>query len=103
MVVEIGRDVKRVRKDNYIRGKFNWNIPGIMSKNKDISLVLVGFGKFDLNDMLKWRGSDKEEDLLMAPLNYPPRYREEKSCSQDQLEDFAEYVNWASKVLKEKS
>ena len=39
---------------------------------KETSLVLVGFGKHDLSEVLAWRGTQKEEDAILAPTKWPP-------------------------------
>ena len=44
---------------------------------RETSLVLVGFGKHDLSEVLTWRGTPKEEDAILAPTKWPPRYRRE--------------------------
>ena len=72
-----------------------------MSKSKEIGqLILVGFGKFDLKDMMKWVNTDRENELIFAPDKYPPRYRAESSCSQEDLETFVQYVGWMSELMK---
>jgi len=71
-----------------------------MSKKEIGQLILVGFGQFDLKDMMKWVNTDRENELIFAPDNHPPRYRAESSCSQEDLETFVQYVSWASNFLK---
>lgn len=48
-------------------------------------LVLMGFGKHKLKDMLEWIGTDKEEDLLRAFTKWPPVYREERIADEEDL------------------
>lgn len=59
-------------------------------------MVLVGFGKHDLVDMLAWRGTEKEKDLYGAiwPHCWPPRWRKESSCSQEEVQAFGTYLTW---------
>lgn len=70
-----------------------------MSNKTDKSLVLVGFGEYDLSEMLLWIGTSKEEDLLTAPENWVPRFRRAESCSVDELSFFIKYVEWCSEAL----
>lgn len=63
-------------------------------------MVLVGFGPHNLDDMLTWRETEKEQDLIFAPDKWAPRFRPEKSCSVKEFETFLEYVNWATELLK---
>lgn len=67
---------------------------------KQSQLILVGFGSYNLEDMLKWRDTDKEEDLVFAPDKWPPRFKPETSCSQREIEIFLEYVTWATSLLE---
>lgn len=62
-------------------------------------LVLIGFGPHNLEDMLAWRGTEKEEDLLFAPDKWPPRFKPESSCSLKESEIFVEYVKWATDLM----
>jgi hypothetical protein len=71
-----------------------------MPKKKKDNLVLVGFGNLDLEEMLTWIGTDKEQELLFAPYNMVPRYRTESACSEKNLTDFLSYVKWASEFLE---
>lgn len=63
--------------------------------------VLVGFGKYILIDMLDWRGTDKEEDLLKAIEKWPPVYRRQTICSEEELLAHLEYANWLNTLIKE--
>jgi hypothetical protein len=63
-----------------------------MNEQKDVEeertpgLVLVGFGKHRLKDMLEWIGTDKEEDLLRAFKLWPPVWREERIVDEEEME-----------------
>lgn len=63
-------------------------------------LILIGFGKHSLHDMLKWRDDpEKAVKLIKAPTEWPPHYRRIGACSQEQIETCMEYVNWLVEVL----
>ena len=64
-------------------------------------LVLTGFGKHKLNDMLTWIGTEKEEDLLSAFTKWPPVYREEKSCSEAELKDAFQFLAFIQDAILE--
>ncbi len=66
-------------------------------------MVLVGFGKHDLLDMIEWIGTEEEERLLYAPTKYswPPRYRRLEICSEREINAFVTYMNWVTEKLRE--
>ena len=69
---------------------------------KEDSLVLVGFGKTHLIDMIEWIGDkDKEKLLLEAPLNLVPIYRRQEICSHEEILAFLEYAGWLRGLLEE--
>ncbi len=55
-------------------------------------LVLMGFGKHRLKDMMEWIGTDKEEDLLRAFTKWPPVYREERIVDEEDLHYACRYM-----------
>lgn len=55
-------------------------------------MVLVGFGKYDLEEILSWFGTPKEIQALKAPLLYPVRWRRESICSDEEKSRFVEYT-----------
>jgi hypothetical protein len=63
-------------------------------ERKQETLILVGFGKHDLKEVLSWRGTPREEDAILAPTKWPPRYRRESICDPEDVERFMEYVGW---------
>ena len=69
-------------------------------KPKD-GLVLVGFGKHDLADVLKWAGTDKEMDLLTAFKKWPPVYREERNCSQEDIQTACDFLAYLQDAIME--
>jgi hypothetical protein len=61
-------------------------------RTKTPGLVLVGFGGNRLEDMLHWIDTDKEEDLLSAFTRWPPVYREERICDQNDLKHACQFL-----------
>ncbi len=61
-------------------------------EEKTPGLVLVGFGGNKLADMLHWIDTDKEEDLLSAFTRWPPVYREERICDQEDLKHACQFL-----------
>lgn len=62
-------------------------------------MILVGFGKHDLPDMLKWQGTDKESDLINAAAKWPPRWRRLAICTQEEVQNMATYGDIVTKAL----
>lgn len=81
----------------------NW----VRTQNKDKrvneALVLVGFGKWELKDMVKWIDTDDEERLVTEPFqkNYPPRYRRVSACTKEEVETFRTFTNFMTNVIAE--
>jgi len=67
-----------------------------MAKDYKGPMILVGFGKFELVDVVKFIGTDREDELLQMPIKHIPRYRKPSSCLPEQVETFVQYVNWLS-------
>jgi hypothetical protein len=64
--------------------------------------VLVGFGKRDLKDMMAEIDTEEGEDLLIHALtqkHWPPRYRREAICTQEEVDAFKAYMRWLQKKL----
>jgi hypothetical protein len=59
-------------------------------------MILVGFGKHSLKEVLSWRGTHKELAAMKAPTEWPPVYRRESICSESEKKLFIEYVQWIS-------
>ena len=55
-------------------------------------LVLVGFGEQSLRDMLEWIDTDKEDDLLSAFIKWPPVYRSEAACSNEDIQNACRFL-----------
>ena len=62
--------------------------------------VLVGFGKHDLKDLVA--DEDGEDTLIYALTKYhwPPRYRRESVCSEEEIDAFKAYMIWIQRKLK---
>jgi hypothetical protein len=64
----------------------------VVEEERTPGLVLTGFGSYRLQDMLEWIGTDKEDDLLSAFTKWPPVYREERICDEQDLEYACQYL-----------
>ena len=64
-------------------------------------LVLVGFGKYKLVDMLGWMDTDKEDDLAKAFVKWPPVYRREEICSQAEVKTACQYLAYLQDLILE--
>ena len=68
-------------------------------EEKEPGLVLVGFGSNRLEDMLKWIGTDKEEDLLSAFTRWPPVYREERICDESDMKFACQFLAFVQDAI----
>ena len=68
----------------------------------ETTMILMGFGKYDLKDMLKWRGTDREGDLVNAAANWPARWRRLRICDPEQNNAMVEYSKFIKEILGEK-
>ena len=64
-------------------------------------LVLVGFGDQSLRDMLKWIDTDKEDDLLSAFIKWPPVYRPEASCTNEEIQNACRFLAFIHDSIRE--
>jgi len=67
------------------------------------NLVLVGFGKQKLIELIEKIGDPEEEEKLLnltLGQQVPPVYRIEKSCTQEEKLAFVEYVGWLTSLLQ---
>lgn len=64
-------------------------------------LVLVGFGKYDLIDLWKFKDTDDEEKLITEPFEkgWPPRYRRASACTQEEIDTFSKFTNFITNVV----
>ena len=70
--------------------------------NKNEPMILVGFGKHDLGDLMKLIGTEEEEKLVLAPTKYswPPRYRRSSICTAIEMQTFKEYIEHMSQFIR---
>jgi hypothetical protein len=61
-------------------------------------LILVGFGKHNLKEILSWRGTSKEEDAILATVKQPPVYRRKSICDNEEIDCYTVYVDWISGI-----
>ena len=67
------------------------------------NLVLVGFGKLKLIDLIEKIGKPEEEEKLLdltLGQQLPPVYRDEKSCSEEEKLAFVEYVGFLTSLIE---
>jgi hypothetical protein len=64
-------------------------------------LILVGFGKHNLSDMLGWIDTSKEEDLAKAFKKWPPVWRREGACSVEEVHSSLRYLAYLQDVIVE--
>ena len=62
------------------------------------TLVLVGFGKYPLEEVMGWIGTEREIDAIQASVKWPPVYRELRICDQKEVQRFIKYTEWISTV-----
>jgi hypothetical protein len=70
-----------------------------MAKKEPEAMVLMGFGKKDLKDLLELIGTPQENLLAEAPVRAPARWRRQEICSDEEVADFRRYVNWVQGML----
>jgi hypothetical protein len=70
---------------------------------KDINeeLVLVGFGKHDLTEVVEWIGTHPEIALNAAAL-WPARWRRLGICGEEEIEAMKAYVEFTAEKLNKK-
>jgi hypothetical protein len=85
--------------DVMIFNKLNYNREARTMAKQQEALVLVGFGKSDLVDMIHKINTPEERDLFTAPTNSPPRWRREAICTDKEIEAFVLYTRWVSTKL----
>ncbi len=64
-------------------------------------LILVGFGKHELKDMLEWAGTDKEDDLISAFKKWPQVWRREGICTLDEITTSLQYMAFLQDAVLE--
>lgn len=81
----------------------NWKRETNRQRNRPQPLVLVGFGKYDLVDMVKKLNTDEEERVVTEPFQkgWPPRYRRASACTPEEVEAFRTYTTFMTNVMAE--
>ena len=79
----------------------NWKRETNRSRKMPEPLVLVGFGKHDLSDMIDFIDTDNEERLVSEPFEkgWPPRYRRVSACSEQEVANFKKFTNFITQVV----
>lgn len=67
--------------------------------NLDNELILVGFGKHDLTDLVEKIGTDEELIVLNAAAKWPARWRRMKICKKEELDAMKKYVEYTTEKL----
>jgi hypothetical protein len=64
-------------------------------------MVLVGFGKHDLVDLMKLKDTDDEEKLVSEPFakGWPPRYIRASAATPEEIKTFSEFTNFITNVV----
>jgi hypothetical protein len=64
-------------------------------------LVLVGFGKHKLADMMGWIDTDREMELLVAFKKWGPVYREQAACEPEDIQTAVLFLKYLNDVIVE--
>ena len=75
--------------------------PKEQEEERKQGMVLVGFGKYKLSDMMKWVDTEQEEDLAKAFVKWPPVYRREGICTQSEIQASLQYLAFIQDVILE--
>lgn len=70
-------------------------------KRREEPVVLVGFGKHDLKDLIKFIDTDDEEKLVAEPFEkgWPPRFRRVSLCTKEDVEVFRIFTTFMTNVI----
>lgn len=79
----------------------NWKRDTSRTRKMPEPLVLVGFGKHELADMIQFIDTDNEERLVSEPFEkgWPPRYRRASACTQAEIDNFRTFTNFITNVV----
>ncbi len=69
--------------------------------NQEEQLILVGFGKNKLSDMLKWIDTDQEVDLIEAWKKWPPVWRRQEICSTGDIMACMQFLAYSHDLVAE--
>jgi len=64
-------------------------------------MVLVGFGKHSLRDMLELIGTEQEEELLKAFSTMGPVYKSEVSCTNEEIQNACRFLAFVQDAILE--
>lgn len=70
-----------------------------MAKKPVEAMVLVGFGKRNLTDLLEKLNTEEEEAMYVSLIDQPPRWRRESICSQEEIQAFVLFTKWSASRL----
>jgi hypothetical protein len=62
-------------------------------------MILVGFGKRDLSELVAMTKAGKEDEAMKASTNVPPRWRRLAICSEDDVDNMRTYTEFLSRKL----
>jgi len=65
-------------------------------------LVLVGFGKYSLVDLMKFSETDPEGVIEAPGRGGIPRWRRVSVCTEEEISIFREYASWMAEVFQVK-
>ena len=81
----------------------NWKRDTNRTRRIPEPMVLVGFGKHDLADMIEYLDTDNEDRLITEPFEkgWPPRYRKASACTEQEIANFKKFTNFMTNVIAE--
>jgi len=68
-------------------------------------LIVVGFGKYDLKDLMGQKDTEEGQDRLINGISlygWPPRYRRASICTPEEITVFQEYLKWVLTKISKK-
>lgn len=68
-------------------------------------MCLVGYGKHSLANLMENVNTPEGDDLLLHAIDrqhWPPRYRPQRICSEEEKQAFVDYMLWINEKFKEK-
>lgn len=84
--------------------KFQNNKPEVASELPDPEkiLILVGFGKKDLSELVEMVQNGKESEVMKAISNVPPRWRRMKICDDKDIENMKIFTEFLAEKMANK-
>ena len=79
----------------------NWSRSTNKQRRAPQPLVLVGFGKYSLIDLMKYRDTDDEDKLVTEPFEkgWPPVYRRADICTEEEINTFKEFTTFITETI----